>query len=337
LSAPSLSRRFKHIRLALIWLAALVVGGCSSLSFSPLVHTGSQTATPTTCGCQLETLVIPSRALPTPSASPSIQPPAASQGPTAASQTPQPAAGGQGISATEDDTPHPPSQGQVVSGEVATSLLKQPLSYLVYLPPGYDSQAARRYPVLYLLHGQGSTDDQWVRLGINTAADRLIETGEISPLIIVMPYEVNSPIPEQTNFGQAVVTVLVPWIDAHYLTQADRAERAIGGLSRGAAWAVRLGLIYWQTFGAIGAHSYPMFYGDGPLMPKWLAAIPPESYPRIYLDIGKSDPGLQTVQDFEAYLTDQGIPHEFHMYTGYHAESYWQAHLEDYLRWYAAG
>jgi enterochelin esterase-like enzyme len=338
LSAPSLSPRFQHIRLAIIWLAALVVGGCSIQSFSPLLHAGIQTATPTACGCQLETVEIPSRAMPTPSASPSIQPPAASQGPAVAeSQTPQPTNGEEVIGATQDDTPHLPLQGQVVSGEVTTSLLKQPLGYLVYLPPGYDSQAARRYPVLFLLHGQGSTDDQWVHLGINAAADRLIEAGEISPMIIVMPYEVDSPVPEQTNFGQAVVSVLVPWIDAHYLTQAERAERAIGGLSRGAAWAMRLGLIYWQIFGAIGAHSYPMFYGDGPLIPKWLAAIPPESYPRIYLDVGKSDPGIQVVQDFEAYLTDQGIPHEFHMYTGYHEESYWQTHLDDYLRWYANG
>ncbi len=340
MSEPSLACRVKHIRLALIWLAALVAlttVGCSIQSFSSALLASSQTATPTTCGCQFETLTIPSRTPPAPSASPSSQPPTPSQGTPTASQTPDAAVTEPVINATQDDTPRPLSPGQIVPGKVATSLLNQPLSFLVYLPPGYDSQAARRYPVAYLLHGQDSTDDQWVRLGINTVADRMIESGEIPPLIIVMPYEVDAPLPAQSNFGQALVSVLVPWIDAHYLTQADRAGRAIGGLSRGAAWAVHLGLSDWQTFGAIGAHSFPMFYGDDSLIPQWLAAIPPASYPRIYLDIGKSDPGLQLVQDFEAYLTKQGIPHEFHLFNGYHDENYWRAHLEGYLRWYTAG
>ena len=201
---------------------------------------------------------------------------------------------------------------------------------------GYDSQAARLYPVVYLLHGQGSTDDQWIDMGIDTTADRLQATAEISPLMIVMPLEVDAAMPENTNFGQVVSTVLVQWIDSHYLTRADRADRAIGGLSRGASWAMRLGLMYWQTFGAIGAHSFAEFFGDGYWIPKWLAAIPPDAYPRIYLDIGNKDPGLPLVQDYEVYLTGQGIPHEFHMFLGYHDEIYWQGHLEDYLRWYTA-
>jgi enterochelin esterase-like enzyme len=329
LSASMRSCRVPLFRLALVCLAALLAGGCGLQSVPPLLPTSIQSPTPTTCGCQLATLTLSSTGSPV-KATPTL---AASQG-SSVSQTPLPPGG---ILATEDTTPHLPLQGQIISGSVETSLLNKPLGYLVYLPPGYDSLSDRRYPVLYLLHGQGSTDDQWVRLGINTAADRLIETGAIAPLIIVMPYELNSLPPDQTNFGQAVATELVPWIDAHYLTRTERVERAIGGLSRGASWAMRLGLVYWQTFGVIGAHSYPMFYGDGVQIPKWLAAIPPASYPRIYLDIGKGDEGIQLVRDFEAYLTDQGIPHVFHLYTGYHEENYWQSHLDDYLRWYTMG
>ena len=302
-----------------------------------MLPTSRPSATPTTCGCQFETAAISSPATATPSDSPTLSLSVSQSPAVSVTQTPQPTTDELGIVATQDDIPDQPLQGQVISGEVPTSLLKKPLSYLVYLPPGYDSQSAHRYPVLYLLHGQGSTNDQWVRLGITTTADRLIGAGSIAPMLIVMPYEADAVMPEQTNFGEAVVSVLVPWIDAHYPTQADRVARAIGGLSRGAAWAVRLGLMDWQTFGAIGAHSFPEFYGDGTLIPEWLAAIPPASYPRFYLDIGRSDPGIQLVVDFEAYLTAQGIPHEFHMYTGYHEENYWQTHLEYYLRWYAAG
>ena len=45
---------------------------------------------------------------------------------------------------------------------------------------------------------------------------------------------------------------LVPYVDTHYNTCAERDCRAIGGLSRGAQWALRIGLAEWQTFGAIG-------------------------------------------------------------------------------------
>jgi enterochelin esterase-like enzyme len=173
-------------------------------------------------------------------------------------------------------------------------------------------------------------------LGIATTADRLIGQAEISPLIIVMPNEVGSSLPDQTNYGEAIATDLVTWIDTNYRTLTNRSDRAIGGLSRGASWSVRLGLIYWQTFGSIGAHSYPMFYGDNSKIPEWLEAIPPDSYPRIYLDIGAKDPGLQLVLKFEDFLTQQNIPHEFHLNIGYHEEDYWKAHIEEYLLWYTA-
>ncbi len=227
------------------------------------------------------------------------------------------------------------SQGQVLDVHLPDGFVKQSLAALkIYLPPGYNTQTQRRYPVLYLLHGQDDSDEQWVRLGVNTVADRLIASGEIKPMIIVMPGEAGSPAPENTGFGAALATSLVPWIDANYRTLPDRNDRAIGGLSRGAAWAVRLGLIYWQTFGAIGANSFPMFYGDNYLIPGWLDAIPIDSYPHIYLDIGNSDPELQLVKMFEDYLTRRGIPHEYHLNVGYHEDKYWQAHLEDYLLWY---
>ena len=227
------------------------------------------------------------------------------------------------------------STSRIETIDLPESFSAQSLNQLkVYLPPGYDSHLMRRYPVLYLLHGQGDNDNQWVQLGVKTDADRLIDSQEILPLIIVMPNETDSASPEQSGFGETLATALVPWVDAHYRTLPNRYERAIGGLSRGAAWAVRLGLIHWQIFGAIGAHSFPMFYGDGLLIPKWLKAIPTNSYPQIYLDIGSSDPGLGIVTTFENFLTSQGIPHEYHLNVGYHEDKYWGAHLEDYLRWY---
>jgi enterochelin esterase-like enzyme len=138
-------------------------------------------------------------------------------------------------------------------------------------------------------------------------------------------------------FGQAVIEELIPWIDEHYRTLPERRYRAIGGLSRGAGWAVHLGLSRWDLFGAIGAHSLAIFGADVPYnVNRWLDSIPPDAYPRIYLDIADRDRQdvTATTEHFEALLTEKEIPHEWHLFNGYHDEAYWGAHVEDYLRWY---
>jgi enterochelin esterase-like enzyme len=207
------------------------------------------------------------------------------------------------------------------------------------LPPCYDQQTERRYAVLYLVHGQNYNNDQWDRLGADEAADALIASGEIPPFIMVLPRDRSWAQPTEDKFGQVVVEQLVPYIDAHYRTLPERAYRAVGGLSRGAAWAVHLGLSHWELFGAIGAHSLPVFWSDTRRIRSWLEAIPSEALPRIYLDIGEKDrPSiLDSAMWFEKLLTEKGIPHEWHLFPGYHEEAYWQAHVKDYLRWYAEG
>jgi enterochelin esterase-like enzyme len=188
-----------------------------------------------------------------------------------------------------------------------------------------------------MLHGLGSNDDQWIRIGIDQAADRLISSKQLPPFLIVMPYDVSWGQPNEDPFDEALIEELIPAVDVHYATRASSSNRAVGGLSRGAAWALHLGLTYPEIFGAIGAHSLPIFWADTGLVPKMLAAVPPGDMPRIYLDIGRGDPELSTVEDFEALLAKQDILHEWHLNNGYHEEAYWSAHLEQYLRWYAEG
>jgi enterochelin esterase-like enzyme len=217
-----------------------------------------------------------------------------------------------------------------------TDLLPLPLEFRVYTPPCYAELADQRYPVLYLIHGQSFNDDQWDRLGIDETADRLITAGVIAPLIIVMPRDRNWSQPTEDAFGQAIAEVLLPWVDEAYRTIPERDYRAVGGLSRGAGWALHLGFSRWESFGAIGMHSLPVFWTDLPYIRTWLDAIPPEAFPRIYIDAPEKDrPQIaKSTAWFEELLTEQSIPHEWHLFTGYHDEAYWGAHVEDYLRWY---
>jgi len=89
---------------------------------------------------------------------------------------------------------------------------------------------------------------------------------------------------------------------------------------------------------AIGAHSLPVFWEDVPNVKRWIDQIPTEFMPRVYLDIGDRDRPevLKSAIWFEQILTERGIPHEWHLFSGEHNEAYWQSHVEQYLRWYAA-
>lgn len=225
--------------------------------------------------------------------------------------------------------------GRIEKGSLGTTTPAQ--EYIIYLPPCYDAFPDQRYPVLYLLHGQTYNDDQWVRLGAVEVADRLILGQEAQPFLIVFPDDRYWNLQSGPGFGGRLVDALIPHIDSQYRTLPDREHRAIGGLSRGAGWALRLGLQRWDLFGTLGLHSLAVFADDRPFLEDWLQAVPPASWPRLFLDMGDNDTELGFNLQFERLLTDMGIPHAWYLYPGAHDELYWSAHVEEYLRWYAQG
>ena len=207
--------------------------------------------------------------------------------------------------------------------------------FRIYLPPCYEEKADQRYPVLYLLHGQTYTDDQWIRLGAVSVVDDLILTGESVPFIIVFPDDRYWNLPPGPGFGERLVEVVIPYIDSTYRTIPDRDHRAIGGMSRGAGWAMRLGLSRWDLFGIMGLHSLAVLQKDASEIRDWLAHIPPRSRPQVFMDIGDNDQELEMAQRVETQFNDFGLTHEWHLYSGAHTEEYWSAHVEEYIRWYA--
>jgi len=212
-----------------------------------------------------------------------------------------------------------------------------PQQFRIYLPPCYDEKPDQRYPVLYLLHGQTYTDDQWIRLGAVNVVDQLILSGESIPFIIVFPDDHYWNLPPGPAFGQRLVDGLIPYIDTVYRTFPDRDHRAIGGMSRGAGWALRLGLTRWDLFGSIGLHSLAVLQEDASKVTDWVANIPPSARPRVFMDVGDNDPELIMASQVEAYFNDFSLSHEWHLYTGGHTEEYWSAHVGEYIRWYARG
>jgi enterochelin esterase-like enzyme len=226
--------------------------------------------------------------------------------------------------------------GTLTADTVPTTLLKNPVEMLVYLPPCYADLPETDYPVIYLIHGQSFDQTQWGRLGFTALMDAYLSSGFSTPYIIVMPYVADWGGPDSVPFGRAMIEEVIPYIEAHYRARPEREWRKVGGISRGASWALHLGLKYWDQFSAVGGHSAPVFYDDAPYVPGWLDAIPPGQAPAIFLDYAVSDQG--PIRDSSNYLMAEldnlGIPYTFSSGPGSHTEDYWSSRMEDYFLFY---
>ncbi|MGQ9922195.1 MAG: alpha/beta hydrolase [Desulfobacca sp.] len=139
----------------------------------------------------------------------------------------------------------------------------------IYLPPQYDAEPSRRFPVIYLLHGFKAKNHHWTKpagpgqgLQLQELADALIAEGRISPLIIVMPdgsnayggsFYLNSPV--TGHWEDYISRDLVAYVDRTYRTIPQAAARGVAGHSMGGYGAFLLGLRHPEVFGAIYALS----------------------------------------------------------------------------------
>ena len=133
----------------------------------------------------------------------------------------------------------------------------------MYLPPDYQTNMGRRYPVLYLNHGGGEDDSNWTatdpRSGgfANLILDNLIAAGKAKPMIIVMPNSRDlasgdSPKPGvEDACSHEYLTDIIPFVDGHYRTKPTRECRALAGLSMGGFVVLNTGLTHLDTFGEL--------------------------------------------------------------------------------------
>lgn len=225
--------------------------------------------------------------------------------------------------------------GRLEQARLTAAYLPLPMDVRVYLPPCYSRALDAHYPVLYLIHGQNFDEGQWDRLEADETADRLIAGRQVNPFIIVMPHDAVLRDPQDSPFRRAFVELLIPWVEKNYRTINDRNHRAIGGLSRGGAWALYLGLSHYELFSAIGMHSSFFFNGEEYPTRNWLQTIPVEDLPRLFLDIGSEDHLIQANRELEKLLMKNNVSYEYYLFPGRHEEIYWTSHMEQYLRWYA--
>ena len=203
-----------------------------------------------------------------------------------------------GFWSCEDDNDEPVLVSKLEVKEfTSAALLNNPIGNTevrkvqVYLPKGYDESSTKKFPVVYLLHGLPFTEesftsqeawDPWIggtspfqsypdfpENGFKNWIDGLIDSGQMKPMIIVMPdsesvygfsWYSNSEL--NGGFENYIANDLVNYVDSNYRTLANKNGRAIIGFSQGGYGAVKIGMLHADKFGVIAGHS-AMLYLDG--------------------------------------------------------------------------
>jgi enterochelin esterase-like enzyme len=215
----------------------------------------------------------------------------------------------------ERDVPH--GRVEVVHYQTTAGVEKQ---IHVYLPPGYDAEPERRYPVLYLNHGGGEKDTHWTASGhAHRILDNLIADGKARPMLIVMPntggvVSGQPPKPgEDDACTREYLQDLLPFVDARYRTRPERASRALAGLSMGGFVVLNTGLTHLETFGELYVFSsgywpdlLPVFAENfGPLLSD--PAINERFRVPIYFAVGETDIAYRNSMRTLAVLADHGV------------------------------
>jgi enterochelin esterase-like enzyme len=158
--------------------------------------------------------------------------------------------------------------GAVASVSYYSAALKKWRRMHVYTPPGYELGQGK-YPILYLLHGAGDSDDSWTSAGrAGFILDNLIAAKKAKPMIIVMPAGHTSqgtgiagPASAQDEFVEDFVSDIMPYAETHYRVIADRPHRAIAGLSMGGTQTLNIAIPHLDKFAYIGVFSSGLIGG----------------------------------------------------------------------------
>lgn len=256
-----------------------------------------------------------------------------------------------------NDVPH----GTLSKVWYYSATLKLNRQMYVYTPPGYEN-STEKYPVLYLLHGGGGDESQWIVLGRSCQIiDNLIAQGKVKPMIIVTPNgNANqtaavgeAPPAKQQSGNQApnpgmaagpyersVVEDIIPYIEKYYRTLSNKENRAIAGLSMGGGQSFNIGLTNTDKFAFIGMFSSGIYGGTSGAVFDAEKQIPGllsnssfynKNLKLFYISVGEQDPRYGPTQTAVNKFRENNLNIVSTTFPGDHEWSVWRLSLGDFL------
>ena len=258
---------------------------------------------------------------------------------------------------------------QVEYKSYASKVLGRDLKYGVYLPPSYATSPAKKYPVLYFLHGLFEDETRWSSRGqTDQIMNRMIAEGKIGEFIVAIPYGGTSFYTNTRDGSEkwedAIVTEFIPMIESNYRVNATRTTRGISGTSMGGYGALKIAMKHPDMFGSASAHSavllqdlsaakvsagrlarfqalFNRIYGIDQDLTYWEANNPMTLAKdtkklnglKLYFDCGTEDDyGFDVgARQLDEMLTKAGYAHESHLYPGRHGWDYAMLHTNESL------
>ena len=226
--------------------------------------------------------------------------------------------------------------GKVETVEYDSSTVGTKRHLVVYTPPDFSPK--KKYPVLYLLHGIGGTEREWLDNGApDVILDNLLADRKMVPTIVVMPNGRAKPDdrpkgniyadgPAFENFGNDLLKDVIPFVESYYPTKKGAANRALAGLSMGGGQSLNFGLANLDTFAWVGGFSSaPNTRGPEALVPDPAAAK--AKLKLLWISCGDKDGLVAISQRVHKYLVEKGVPHTWHVDAGAHEFPVWKNDL----------
>ncbi len=204
----------------------------------------------------------------------------------------------------------------------------------VYTPPGYDRDPRMQYPVLYLFHGANADETAWTRLGhVNLIMDNLLAGSKTKPMLIVMPFGYGVPPGSGMSgntaaFARDLLEDVMPLVESRYRVIADRAHRAIAGLSMGGGEALEIGMGHPELFGFVGGFSAAI---SGAYLEQTFSGMTAERKLRLlWIGCGKDDTLFGASEHLSHMLGEAKIAHTFRQSDGAHTWMVWRRYLNEF-------
>lgn len=256
---------------------------------------------------------------------------------------------------------------RVQCGSLPSAILPHAVSYCALLPPSYDAQPAKKFPVLYFLHGLGGDQTFLVSTGGWGMIEDAWEQKRFGEFVIITPqadttFYINSK-NGRTRYEDFFIREFVPQMEKKFHLEGTRSGRAIGGISMGGYGALRFAFKYPQMFASVGAimpalleqlphgsedAGFTAFFGTAfgsPLDEAFWKANTPFAFARtgklaglkIYVDCGDRDGyGFDAgARELDKLLTERRVPHVVHIYPGQHDWQFVAQHLMESLEFQA--